>query len=57
MAEGATGRAWSGSSDEWDTRLACISWTKMWPPAAWTESVTSRQPVAYSSLCRPGGQV
>jgi hypothetical protein len=55
MAEGATGRAWAGSSDEWDTRPACMSWTKMRPPAAWTASVTFRQPAACSFECRPGG--
>jgi len=55
MAEGAMGKAWSGIKDEWETRPACMSWTKMWPPAAWTASVTFRQPAACSSVCRPGG--
>lgn len=53
-AEGATGVRWCGVLSGWEIRPACISWTTMRPPSAWTASVTLRQPAMCASVWIPG---
>ena len=56
IADGATGNMPSGCSDGCEIRPTCQSCRKMRPPAAWTASVTSRQPSTCSRLWMPGVQ-
>ncbi len=53
-AEGPTTRAPGGRLSAWEARPVCMSCTKMCPPAAWTASVTARQPATWASENMPG---
>ena len=54
IADGATGNAPPGCSEEWETRPTCQSWSAMRPPSRWTVSVTIRQPATCSGEWMPG---
>ncbi len=54
IADGPSRRAPAGRLCGWPIRPVCMSWTKMRPPAAWTASVTWRQPATWASLNTPG---